>query len=121
MLRILLTIIFIAISCVAFQQSAAAQISQCASGCGGSAVSGCGGPGTEMTKIINRIGLGSDCGRCKALANEMDQNGPQWVMNNFNYVSQRTISNAENLGHRMGPVRRVGVRQIVRASVRRSR
>ena len=34
-----------------------------------------GGPGTEMTQIINRLGLGSDCGRCKALAAEMDQNG----------------------------------------------
>jgi len=31
------------------------------------------GPGTEMTQIINRLGLGSDCGRCKALAAEMDR------------------------------------------------
>ena len=117
MRRVLLTMIFIAISGIAFQQSAAAQTSQC----GQTFASSCGGPGTEMTQIINRLGLGSDCGRCKALANEMDRNGPQWVLNNFNHVTQRTISNAENLGHRMGPIRRVGVRQIVRASVRRSR
>ncbi len=117
MRRVLLTIIFIAISGVAFDQSVSAQISQCEQ----TFASGCGGPGTEMTQIINRLGLGSDCGRCKALANEMDRNGPQWVLNNFNHVAQRTISNAENLGHRMGPIRRVGVRQIVRASVRRSK
>lgn len=79
-----------------------------------------GGPGTEMTRIINRIGLGSDCGRCKSLANQMDQLGPTWVRQNFNYVVNRTVGNAENLGHRMGPVRRVGVRTIVRRSVRLS-
>lgn len=79
------------------------------------------GPGTEMTQIINRMGLGSDCGRCKALANEMDQNGAAWVLQNRNYIAQRTISNAENLGHFMGPVRRAGVRAMIRTSVRRSR
>jgi len=80
-----------------------------------------GGPGTEMTKIINRMGMGSDCGRCKSLAAQMDQGGPSWVMQNREYVVQRTISNATNLGHRMGPVRRAGVRWMVGTSVRRSR
>ena len=117
MRRVLLSIIFIAISGVAFERSASSQILQCEQ----TFAPNCGGPGTEMTRIINRLGLGSDCGRCKALANEMDRGGPQWVLNNFNYVTQRTISNAENLGNRMGPIRRIGVRQIVRASVRRSR
>ena len=42
------------------------------------------GPGTEMTQIINRMGLGSDCGRCKALAAEMDQRGPDWVLQTGN-------------------------------------
>ena len=79
------------------------------------------GPGTEMTQIINRLGLGSDCGRCKALAAEMDLNGADWVLENRNYVAQRTISNAENLGHRMGPFRRAGVRTIIRTSARRAR
>lgn len=79
------------------------------------------GPGTEMTQIINRLGLGSDCGRCKALAAEMDRNGSAWVLQNRNYVARRTISNAENLGHRMGPIRRAGVRAIIRTSARRSR
>lgn len=116
MRRTLLTLIFIAISGVAFEQSASAQISPREQ-----AFASSGGPGTEMTQIINRLRLGSNCGRCQALADEMDRNGPQWVLNNFNHVTQRTISNAENLGHRMGPIRRVGVRQIVRASVRRSR
>ena len=117
MRRVLLTIIFIAIGGVAFEPSASAQTSQCEQ----TFAPSCGGPGTEMTQIITRLGLGSDCGRCKALASEMDRGGPQWVLNNFNYVTHRTISNAENLGHRMGPIRRVGVRQVVRASVRRSR
>ena len=80
-----------------------------------------GGPGTEMTQIINRLGLGSDCGRCQALAAEMDQNGANWVVQNKQYVVQRTISNAQNLGHRMGPVQRMGVRTIVQRAVRRSR
>lgn len=79
-----------------------------------------GGPGTEMTRIINRLGLGSNCSRCRSLANQMDQLGPTWVRQNFNYVVNRTVGNAENLGHRMGPVRRAGVRTIVRRSVRRS-
>ena len=79
MRRVLLTMIFIAISGIAFQQSAAAQTSQC----GQTFASSCGGPGTEMTQIINRLGLGSDCGRCKALANEMDRNGPQWGLEQF--------------------------------------
>lgn len=79
------------------------------------------GVGTEMTQIINRLGLGSNCGRCQALASEMDRNGPAWVMQNRNYVAERTISNAENLGHRMGPLRRAGVRAIIRTSVRRTR
>ena len=74
-----------------------------------------------MTKIINRMGLGSDCGRCKALAARMDQCGPEWVEQNFDFVVGQTISNAENLGHRMGPVRRMGVRSIVRRSIRSSR
>jgi len=74
-----------------------------------------------MTQIINRLGRGSDCGRCKALAAEMDRGGPEWVLNNFDYVTSRTISNAENLGNRMGPIRRIGVRTIVRTAVRRSR
>ena len=91
---------------------------QCNGECG---VCTCGGPGTEMTQIINRIGLGSDCGRCKALAAQMDNCGPNWVCNNFDHVVARTISNAENLGNRMGPVRRVGVRAVVRTAVRRSR
>lgn len=80
-----------------------------------------GGPGTEMTKIINRIGLGSDCGRCKALAAEMDQGGSNWVRQNFNYVVNRTTSNAQNLGHTMGPIRKVGVRMIVRRSIQKAR
>ena len=79
------------------------------------------GPGSEMTQIINRMGLGSNCGRCQALAAEMDQNGSAWVLQNRNYLAQRTISNAENLGHRMGPIRRAGVRTIIRTSVRRAR
>ena len=78
------------------------------------------GPGTEMTKMINRLGLGSNCGRCKALAAQMDANGPQWVRNNFNHVVSRTVNNAEQLGHRMGPIRRTGVRSLVRRSIRRS-
>ena len=80
-----------------------------------------GGPGTEMTRIINRLGLGSDCGYCRALAAEMDRGGPEWVRQNFQHVVSRTIGNAERLGHRMGPVRRLGVRAIVRTSIRRSR
>ena len=80
-----------------------------------------GGPGTEMTKIINRLGLGSDCGRCKSLAARMDQGGPEWVKQNFEYVVSQTISNAERLGHQMGPVRKAGVRAIVRESIRRAR
>lgn len=84
-------------------------------------VNSTGGPGTEMTRIINRLGLGSDCQRCKALAAEMDQGGVAWVQQNREAVIQRTISNAENLGHRMGPARRVGVRVILNRSIRRSR
>jgi len=79
------------------------------------------GPGTEMTQIINRFGLGSDCGRCKALAAEMDQRGPDWVLQNRQYVAERTIDNATRLGHNMGPVKRMGVRMMIRTSVRRSR
>jgi len=79
------------------------------------------GPGTEMTQIINRLGLGSDCGRCKALAAEMDLRGPDWVLQNQRQVADRTIDNASRLGHNMGPMRRFGVRMIVRTSVRRSR
>lgn len=77
-----------------------------------------GGPGTEMTRIINRLGMGSDCSRCKNLAAEMDQRGPEWVRQNMDYVVGRTVSNAENLGYNMGPIRRAGVRRIVRRSVR---
>ena len=79
------------------------------------------GPGTEMTRTVNRMGLGSDCGRCKALAAEMDAKGPQWVRQNLQHVVGRTVSNAEALGHRMGPIKRAGVRWIVRRSVRRAR
>ncbi len=79
------------------------------------------GPGTEMTRIINRVGLGSDCERCQALAAEMDQRGPAWVMQNRNHVASRTIDNATRLGHRMGPAKRMGVRMLVRTAVRRSR
>jgi len=80
-----------------------------------------GGPGTEMTQIINRMGLGSNCSRCKALAAEMDAGGADWVLQNRDYVVQRTISNAQALGHRMGPVQRMGVRAIVTRSARRAR
>lgn len=79
------------------------------------------GPGTEMTRIINRLGLGSDCERCRSLAAQMDQGGPYWVQQNYDYVVAQTIRNAERLGHRMGPVRRAGVRSIVRRSIRLSR
>lgn len=79
------------------------------------------GPGTEMTQIINRFGLGSDCARCRALSDEMDLKGSAWVMQNRDYIADRTISNAENLGHRMGVVRRAGVRAMIRTSVRRTR
>ena len=79
------------------------------------------GPGTEMTQIINRMGLGSDCGRCKALAAEMDQRGPDWVLQNRQHVANRTIDNALRLGHNMGPMKRLGVRMMIRTSVRRSR
>ena len=79
------------------------------------------GPGTEMTQIINRVGLGSDCGRCKALAAEMDQRGPDWVLQNRHDIASRTIDNASRLGHNMGPMKRMGVRMMIRTSVRRSR
>lgn len=80
-----------------------------------------GGPGTEMTKIINRLGMGSDCGRCKSLAAKTDQGGPNWVQQNFQYVVGQTIGNAERLGYQMGPVRKLGVRAVVRESIRRAR
>lgn len=102
--RILISAIVLLLSFATTQQSAQAQ-----------------GPGTEMTKIINRMGLGSDCGRCQALANQMDQNGSQWVLQNRSHIAQRTISNAENLGHHMGPIRRAGVHAMIRTAVRRSR
>ena len=86
-----------------------------------SAQPGDGGPGTEMTQIINRLGMGSDCSRCQALAAQMDQGGPHWVEQNFEYVVAQTISNAKNLGHRMGPVQQRGVRAVVRRSIRLSR
>jgi len=79
------------------------------------------GPGTEMTQIINRMGLGSDCGRCKALAAEMDQLGPDGVLQNRHQIASRTIDNASRLGHNMGPMKRLGVRMMIRTSVRRSR
>ena len=79
------------------------------------------GPGTEMTQIINRVGLGSDCGRCRALAAEMDQRGPEWVMQNRQQVANRTIENASRLGHTMGPAKKLGVRMMIRTAVRRSR
>lgn len=79
------------------------------------------GPGTQMTQIINRVGLGSDCPRCQALAAEMDLKGSAWVMQNRDAIAKRTISNAEKLGHRMGPVRRAGVRAMIRTSARRGR
>ena len=79
------------------------------------------GPGTEMTQIINRMGLGSDCGRCKALAAEMDQRGTDWVLQNRQQIASRTIDNASRLGHNMGPMKRLGVRMMIRTSVRRSR
>ncbi len=78
------------------------------------------GPGTEMTKMINRLGFGSDCGRCKALANEMDQGGPRWVRANREYVVQRTISNAKNLGQPMGPIQQVGARMLVQKAIVKS-
>ncbi len=79
------------------------------------------GPGTEMTEIINRWGLGSDCGRCKALAAEMDQRGADWVLQNRQQIASRTIDNASRLGHNMGPMKRMGVRAMIRTAVRRSR
>ena len=91
----------------------------CGIACGSQ--TGCGGPGTEMTKMINRLGLGSDCWRCKQLAAEMDANGPEWVCANFDCVVSRTVENARRLGHRMGPVQQAGVRMLVRKAVRRSR
>ncbi len=103
-ISVLIAVITLCLTSLSFERSVLAQ-----------------GPGTEMTQIINRMGLGSDCGRCQALANEMDQNGSAWVLQNRNYIAQRTISNAENLGHRMGPVRRAGVRAMIRTAVRRSR
>ncbi|MEM9943065.1 MAG: hypothetical protein AAF939_15990 [Planctomycetota bacterium] len=74
-----------------------------------------------MTKIINRLGLGADCGRCKALAAEMDRGGVAWVKENFEYVVAKTISNAERLGHKMGPVKKHGVRTIVRHAMAKSK
>ena len=102
--KIVFAAIVLSLSCLSFNNVALAQ-----------------GPGTEMTQIINRLGLGSDCGRCQALAAEMDQNGSAWVLQNRDYIANRTISNAENLGHRMGVVRRAGVRAMIRTSVRRAR
>ena len=79
------------------------------------------GPGTEMTQIINRLGMGSNCSRCKSLAAEMDRNGADWVLQNREQIAERTIQNATLLGHNMGPVKRMGVRMMIRTSVRRSR
>ncbi|MEM9409895.1 MAG: hypothetical protein AAGA30_02205 [Planctomycetota bacterium] len=79
------------------------------------------GPGAEMTKMINRLGLGSDCGRCKALAARMNEGGPVWVRENFDFVVSQTISNAERIGYHMGPIRRLGVRSIVNQAILRSR
>lgn len=104
--------------CGACQMISQSPVSACSQGSAQGAVNG--GPGTEMTKMINRMGLGSDCGRCKALANQMDQNGPEWVRQNRQYVVQRTISNAANLGHKMGPGKRLGVRILVQRSIQKS-
>lgn len=79
------------------------------------------GPGTEATRIINRMGLGADCGRCRALAAQMDAGGPRWVLANRGAIARQMVANADALGHRMGPVRRLGVRVIIRRAVRASR
>lgn len=117
--RFAILILFSAVLPLVYTEVAFAQCGNSLS-CASSTCCNAGGPGTEMTKMINRLGLGSDCGRCKALAAEMDAKGPQWVRQNFECVVSRTVSNAKNLGHRMGPVRRAGVRSLVRRAIRKS-
>ncbi len=115
----LLNLAFAAICLLVIPQNVSAQPDCLRCNQGPSVLSG--GPGTEMTKMINRVGLGSDCGRCRALAEQMDQGGPDWVRQNFGYVVSSTVSNARNLGHQMGPLRRSGVRLLVRRSIIRAK
>ena len=115
----LINVVVTAVLLLMFPQNVSAQAGCLV--CNQGQVISSGGPGTEMTKMINRAGLGSDCSRCRALAEQMDRGGPDWVRQNFDYVVSNTISNAENLGHRMGPLRRSGVRLLVRRSILRSR
>ena len=115
-----------AVLAVSFLSVAEIAVAQTQSGCDSSCgvnfeYTPQGGPGTEMTKIINRLGMGSDCGRCKSLAAKMDQGGTEWVKQNFEYVVSQTISNAEGLGYTMGPARKLGVRAVVREAIRRAR
>ena len=77
-----------------------------------------GGPGTELKKLLKKIGLAeqSSC-QCKSRAQQMDANGPQWCRDNLDTIVGWLREEAQK---RSLPFLETGARLMVKLAIRRA-
>jgi hypothetical protein len=76
------------------------------------------GPGTELQKLLGRIGLGekSSC-QCKSRARLMDAKGPEWCRDNLDTIVGWLREEAQKRGL---PFLETGARLMVKLAIRRA-
>lgn len=77
-----------------------------------------GGPGTELKKLLSRIGIHADgsCA-CNSMAQRMDMHGGDWCIREIDAIADHLCREAKNRG---GFLPRFAARKLVRVAVKRA-
>lgn len=78
------------------------------------------GPGSAVAKLLKTFGIAS-CQSCVELAGEMDDKGPDWCLENLNYLEDKMIENGKKKGWAWGKAAEWTARKILLRGIELSR
>lgn len=55
---------------------------------------------------------------CNSMAAKMDRNGPEWVRENVDLLTEESANNARQLGYNVGTLEKIGITLLILAHCR---
>lgn len=78
------------------------------------------GPGTELTAILARFGIRPGGCACKAMAAEMDRNGPDWCRSNIAKIASKMYQQAKKRKMLLASLSPPAIRLLIRWAIHRA-
>lgn len=79
-----------------------------------------GGPGTELKRLLARLGIKPKSCPCNRRAAEMDRRGPEWCRKNINRIAGWLLGEAKKRNWKLASVSRPAIKVLIRWAIRRS-